>query len=82
MDFVALKILNQKTLTFQLERFPKAKDRDEADCAAYQLLLVKPGSVSVVKHENPNSLNAWKRRIKKMRNPVSRGYCVVAINGN
>ncbi|MHA2120657.1 MAG: hypothetical protein ACW990_05555 [Promethearchaeota archaeon] len=62
---------SQTTLTYSLSRFPKAKDRDEADAAAYQLYLVKPSGYKIVKKENPNSLNAWKKRIARYRNQTS-----------
>ncbi len=58
---------SQTTLVYSLSRFPKAKSRDEADAAAYQLYLVKASGYKEVKKEDPNSLNAWKRRIKRMR---------------
>jgi hypothetical protein len=58
---------SQQTLVYSLSRFPKAKARDEADAAAYQLLLVKPSGYKTVKKENPNSLNAWKKRIMRIR---------------
>ena len=58
---------SQTTLVYSLSRFPKAKDRDEPDAAAYQLNLVKPSSYKEVKKENPNSLNAWKKRIARIR---------------
>jgi len=65
---------SQKTLIYSLSRFPKAKDRDEADALAYQLYLVKPSSYREKPIEDPNSLNAWKRRmgkLKDMKNKVS-----------
>lgn len=55
---------SQNTLVYSLSRFPKAKDRDEADAAAYQLYLVKPSSVKTSVIEDPNSLNSWKKRIR------------------
>ncbi len=58
---------SQSTLVYSLSRFPKAKDKDEADAAAYQLQLVKPSSYTTVEKEDPNSLNAYKRRMKKVR---------------
>ena len=58
---------SQTTLIYSLSRFPKAKDRDEADCLAYQIQLVKPSGYTPKKQENPNSLNAWRKRIKKIR---------------
>lgn len=58
------------TLVYSLSRFPKSKARDEADAAAYQLLLVKPSGYKTKKKENPNSLNAWKKKISRMRGKV------------
>ena len=58
---------SQTTLVYSLSRFPKAKSRDEADAAAYQLYLVKPSGHKDVKKENPNSLNAWRKRIARVR---------------
>ena len=58
---------SQTTLMYSLSRFPKAKDRDEADATAYQLYLVKPSGYKIMKKENPNSLNAWRKRIAKIR---------------
>lgn len=55
------------TLIYSLSRFPKAKWRDEADAAAYQLYLVKPSSKKEMKIVHPNSLESWKRRIKRAR---------------
>lgn len=55
------------TLVYSLSRFPKAKSRDEADAMAYQLYLVKPSGYTDIVVEKPNSLNAWKRRIAKLR---------------
>lgn len=63
---------SQTTLTYSLSRFPKAKDRDEADCVAYQLQLVKPSSYKLMERESPNSLNAWKKRIKKIRGQLNK----------
>ena len=59
---------SQTTLTHSLSRFPKAKDKDEADAMAYQLYLVKPSGYAIQQTEDQNSLNAWKKRIKKLRN--------------
>lgn len=67
---------SQTTLIYNLSRFPKAKERDEADAAAYQLLLVKPSGYKVNKTENPNSLNSWKRKIKRMRGISENGLYV------
>ncbi len=63
---------SQKTLVYSLSRFPKSKDRDEADAAAYQLLLVKPSGYTPKVKENPNSLNAWKKKIKRLRGNIGR----------
>ena len=68
---------SQSTLMYSLNRFPKAKDRDEADAAAYQLFLVKPSGITNVIEVNPKSLNAWKERVKRLRRP-KRG---VYVNG-
>jgi len=58
---------SQNTLIYSLSRFPKSKDRDEADAAAYQLYLSKPSGYKEMKKENPNSLNAWLKRGRKIR---------------
>ena len=58
---------NQKNLIWELSRFPKAKSKDEADAMAYQLFLLKPSHYKEEEHEDPRSLNAWKRRTKRMR---------------
>lgn len=58
---------SQNTLIYSLSRFPKSKDRDEADCAAYQLKLVKPSGYKVHVKENLNSLNNWRRKIARLR---------------
>lgn len=68
---------SQTTLTYSLSRFPKAKDRDEADAAAYQLYLVKPSSYKESKLESPNSLNAWKKRIQSMRGKLGKAGAYV-----
>jgi len=67
---------SQSTLMFSLSRFPKAKDRDEADAMAYQLYLIKPASVKVVKNTNPKSLDSWKARIKKLRSTKQNAHYV------
>jgi len=67
---------SQTSLVYSLSRFPKARDRDEADAAAYQLHLVKPSGFKVMKKEDPNSLNAWKKRIKKIRGISNNGLYV------
>jgi len=59
---------SQTTLIHALSRFPKAKWKDEADAMAYQLQLVKPSSLNEAKPEVPwNSLYAWKKRMKKLK---------------
>lgn len=58
---------SQKDLIWELSRFPKASTRDLADALAYQLYLVKPSSYQEKPKEDPNSLNAWKRRMGKLR---------------
>lgn len=62
---------SQTTLTYSLSRFPKSKDRDESDAAAYQLAMVKASNYNSkfqMKEILPNSLMAWKKRIDKIRN--------------
>lgn len=68
---------SQTTLVYSLSRFPKSKDRDEADAAAYQLQLVKPSSFKDVKQEAPNSLNAYKKMIKRIRGQLGRANLYV-----
>lgn len=63
---------SQNTLVYSLSRFPKSKDRDEADAAAYQLFLVKPSNYKETKKEDSNSLNNWKRKIKTIRGNLGR----------
>jgi hypothetical protein len=65
---------SQTSLVYSLSRFPKAKERDEPDAAAYQLHLVKPSNFKKVKKENPNSLNAWKKRIERYENRNNSSY--------
>ncbi|GAG67017.1 unnamed protein product [marine sediment metagenome] len=60
---------SQTTLIYTLSRFPKARYKDEADALAYQLYLMKPSSYNEIPKEDPNCLNAWKKRIKKWRKP-------------
>ncbi len=59
---------SQNTLVYSLSRFPKSKDRDEADACAYQLYITKPSGYKPKPKENPNSLNSWRKRIAKIRN--------------
>jgi predicted phage terminase large subunit-like protein len=59
---------SQKTLIYSLGRFPKAKDKDEADALAYQLYIFKPSLYEENPEEPANCLNVWKRRMGKMRN--------------
>lgn len=76
-----LKFLrSQTTLVYSLSRFPKAKSRDEADALAYQLYLLKKSSFKEVKKENPTSLNAWKKRIKKLRGVSSQNASFIGGN--
>lgn len=72
---------SQTTLVYSLSRFPKSKDRDEADAASYQLHLVKPSGYKPKPKENPNSLNAWKKRIRQIRGKENL-YKGLYINAN
>ena len=47
------------------------KSIEFAEYDNYQLYLVKPSSYQDVKEENPNSLNAWKKRIARIRGNLS-----------
>ena len=58
---------SQKNLIWELSRFPKAKSKDEADAMGYQLFLLKPSMYKQKVVEDPNSLNAWLRRTKRLR---------------
>jgi len=58
---------DQQDLVYELDRFPKARTKDLADCLAYQLEISKyksaPGKEK--RKESRNSLFAWKRRMKR-----------------